>query len=208
MKNNRLAITYSLFSLGLLLPKLVIAAPAQFQVDVIIFQHQLNQATPSTETWPHLAPIKLPIEAITLAPQTTTVEAPDASDDTIGNEQETLANYTCLSPEQILLKHEQKRLNSSEQIQTLWHQSWLQPMHRSKMIAIHSSIDGPDHVDGTIMIAKHRYYQVALDLDLTQSGQHYRLIETRKIQDDKLQYFDHPKFGALLVIHQLSNEQK
>ncbi|PHS25771.1 MAG: hypothetical protein COA83_04985 [Methylophaga sp.] len=92
------------------------------------------------------------------------------------------------------------RLQKSADYRVLYHNSWQQPiMTRSNSRAV--NIQSADSsISGSVRFFKSTYLHAALDLQLMQGEQSPRLIESRRIRNKKLYFYDHPKMGALLQI--------
>ena len=168
----------------------VYAKPELYQIEMIVFEQSPDTQSTSPishETWPHFMPVPLPPTAIRLFEG----EAPI---------------YAALPDEQRLLNVLEKRLSKSSQYHILWHKSWIQPLPRTEShpIVIETKKDESSAsnilLQGTISVTQKHFQTVKLNLLLTQSKQNFHLTELRHIKGDGLQYFDHPKLGALLIV--------
>jgi len=119
--------------------------------------------------------------------------------------------FTTLPIEQFLLTSNKNRLSKSSHYRVLTHKSWIQPFnHLSHPVILESLLkkeNGWDNTQlkGTISIQHKRFHQVKLNLLISHPGSNnsYHLAETRNIKEKSLQYFDHPKLGALLFVKPL-----
>ncbi len=196
-----------------------------YQVDLVVFKILPGQTQTklSNETWPYYAAITIPSQAqkLQLAPQPDegedeTENETNSSDEAITNTQaddpiSTPTPFTQLQESKMLLLNQARRINKSAHYQVLWHNSWYQPLASAltHTILISNLNNGQyPQLTGTININKKRYYNITLNLELHDyiNGHghghelRYRLIEKRKIHDQKLHYFDHPKLAALMII--------
>ncbi len=111
------------------------------------------------------------------------------------------------------------RLSSSSQYRVHYHQSWQQYIMRkggAKAVKI-ASADGL--IEGTVLLDKASYLHASVNLWLKQNASQVysgsgsssigpnsnapnnpHLVESRRIRSNELDFFDHPKMGALLKI--------
>jgi len=164
-----------------------------YHVELIVFE-QLNTAT--DEQWPEMSGNDI---SASLAPGMSSPYIQPATNNTLN----TIAS----------------RLSSSSQYRVHYHQAWQQYIMRkgsAKAIKI-TSTDGL--VEGTVRLDKASYLHASVDLWLKQNAgqmnnwsdgsskgmninapRNPHLVESRRIRSNDLDFFDHPKVGALLKI--------
>lgn len=188
-----LSITRFITAFVLLLASIQSYADQWYHVELVVFE-QLNTGT--DEQWPQMSG-----NAITasLAPGMANSLIQPATNNTLNS----IAS----------------RLSSSSQYRVHYHQSWQQYIMRkgsAKAVKI-SSANGL--IEGTVRLDKASYLHASLNLWLKQNtGQvnswsddastgtninaprNPHLVESRRIRSNELDFFDHPKMGALLKI--------
>jgi hypothetical protein len=111
------------------------------------------------------------------------------------------------------------RLSSSSQYRVHYHQSWQQYIMRKGSAKAVNIISADGLVEGTVRLDKATYLHASVDLwlkkntgqvnnwsDASSKGTNINaprnphLLESRRIRSDELDFFDHPKMGALLKI--------
>ncbi len=171
----------------LLLSGLLFSLPAQaqqwYQVELVVFE-QLN---PSTD---EQSPVMPPRDAAAVTPQTANSKIQPAS-------RESLAGIA-------------ERLRNSANYRVLSYQSWQQSA-LSKRASQLIAIDG-ERLSGHIRVYKASYLHSELDLwlqdgnrrsagdDEFQGPRYPNLKESRRLRSKDVNYFDHPRFGAILQL--------
>tara|TARA_R110002049_G_scaffold221841_23_gene393368 strand:+ start:225 stop:836 length:612 start_codon:yes stop_codon:yes gene_type:complete len=111
------------------------------------------------------------------------------------------------------------RLSSSSQYRVHYHQSWQQYIMRKGSAKAVNIISTDGLIEGTIRLDKATYLHASVDLWLKQNTSQVNnwsdtpsngidinaprnphLVESRRIRSNELDFFDHPKMGALLKI--------
>ncbi len=106
------------------------------------------------------------------------------------------------------LAHDERLLSGHPHYTILAAASWVQnavPLRATKAIRIASHVDG--RLKGVVRVFQWRLLHVALDLHYTPpqgvlggSAPVFQLAESRPMALYRTNYFDHPKFGALVLI--------
>lgn len=184
-----LSITRFITAFVLLLASIQSYADQWYHVELVVFE-QLNTGT--DEQWPQMSG-----NAITasLAPGMANSLIQPATNNTLNS----IAS----------------RLSSSSQYRVHYHQSWQQYIMRkgsAKAVKI-SSANGL--IEGTVRLDKASYLHASVNLWLKQNAgqvnswsdgtninapRNPHLVESRRIRSNELDFFDHPKMGALLKI--------
>lgn len=99
-------------------------------------------------------------------------------------------------------------LRSSAEYRPIMHVNWQQPSvgrPHVKFVRINrTGVNAEELVDGIVRIRASHLLHADLDLALfTGAANHYRLTQTRKIKLKEVHYFDHPKFGVILLVNRL-----
>jgi len=190
---KKLSATHFITAFILLLTSIQSHADQWYHVELIVFE-QLSTGT--DEQWPAMSGNDI---TASLAPGMSTSNIQPATNNTLNS----LAS----------------RLSSSSQYRVHYHQAWQQYIMRkggAKAVKI-SSANGL--IEGTVRLDKSTYLHASLDLWLKQnagqknswsdgsptskdinSPRNPHLVESRRIRSNELDFFDHPKMGALLKI--------
>jgi hypothetical protein len=177
----------------LLLASIQSHADQWYHVELVVFEQLSNN---TDEQWPAMSGNEI---KASLAPGMSTAQIQPASNNTLNS----IAS----------------RLSSSSQYRVHYHQSWQQYIMRqgsAKAVKI-SSADGL--VEGTVRLDKASYLHASVILwlklnagnannwsDASPTGtditapHNPHLVESRRIRSNELDFFDHPKMGALLKI--------
>lgn len=124
---------------------------------------------------------------------------------------------TALPREDSDLMKAHEKLDTDSSYRVLVHKQWIQnadPQSSARLVRL-ASDDG--ELDGTFKFFISRFLHVNLNLIFLQSESKsifqgaeddsqqaaYQLRERRRIRSNEIQYFDHPKFGALVQIKQV-----
>lgn len=117
-----------------------------------------------------------------------------------------------ISAKNFQLKNTAHKISQSEDQKIIYHRVWQQDFileSRSRPIYITSSDyiqDTKDDLQGTVSIKKFRgFYHVKVDLAYANSNLrddvgYFQLKSDGKLNHGKIFYFDHPAFGALMII--------
>ncbi len=186
-------------------------ANAAYSVEIIIFE-PTNTASWLEENWP-------------LLPELLDTNENDMK---LGNNS---SSHTQLSNAQLRLNETARRLTSSGEFRILAHTAWTQPTEtregaKNTLLPDGISANGLP-LQAKIKLYKQKFEHVNLEIqcerkipegikadlakkqNLTPSdlgnSWRFRLQESRKIQLDELQYFDHPMFGVIMMVHALGN---
>lgn len=186
-------------------------ANAAYSVEMIVFE-PTNTESWLEENWP-LLPASL-----------------DLSDNDIKLGSNT-NNHTQLSSAQFRLNETAKRLTSTGEFRILSHTAWTQPTETRESAKNTLVVDGLSSnglpLQAKIKLYKQKFEHINLEVqcerkipegikaglakkqnltvsDLSNSWR-FRLQESRKVQLDELQYFDHPMFGVIMMVHALGN---
>lgn len=188
-------ISACLFSFSVLAESAPKRAPASdlFEVEVIVFQN-IQAELEGNEVWDN--------ERITM--------------EFVDIDKAVEANKTPQENSDLTKAYEM--LDSDSNYRVLMHKQWLQyasPQSDSKLVRL-STVDG--ELDGTLKFFVSRFlhvdlnlvYQVKASTSIFQVGDAednsmiaFQLREKRRIRSNEIQYFDHPKFGALVKVKRI-----
>lgn len=175
------------------IPGKTIAAPRLYDVEVIIFSH--SSLSNTGENWQTPAP---------------------GAGRARGKFREN--QFTELSSSRFKLNPVRYSLQQGGDYAVLYHRAWRQLAHNAANAAdypVHSfSENSRNSIEGTIRLVRERYLHLNVDLLLMESSGSepglysdgpgnkpaYRLVEKRRIKSSELHYFDHPKFGMLVMV--------
>ena len=177
-------------------PLAVMADSKQYDVEIIIFSH--NNRTDHGEAWPY-------------------------ADEAAGSTQQSYpgSGLTMLSADSYRLKPVRYTLQQAGEYSVLYHRAWRQLAYdpsRAVSYPIKTTTDSGYRLEGALQLKRGRYLHLDVDLQLLDTvgqapgqflpGQElpraYRLTERRRLRGDKLQYFDHPRFGLLALVTPVS----
>ena len=177
-------------------PLAVMADSKQYDVEIIIFSH--NNRTDHGEAWPY-------------------------ADEAAGPTQKSYpgSGFTKLSADSYRLKPVRYTLQRAGEYSVLYHRAWRQLAYspsRAVSYPIKTTTDSGYGLEGALQLKRGRYLHLDVDLQLLDTvaqapgqflpGQDlpraYRLTERRRLRGDKLQYFDHPRFGLLALVTPVS----
>lgn len=180
-------------------PLAVMAEDKQYDVEIIIFSH--NNQTDHGEAWSY-------------------------ADAAAGPTQKSYpgSSFTRLSADSYRLKPVSYTLQRAGEYSVLYHRAWRQLAYspsRAVSVPIKTTTDSGYHLEGALQLKRGRYLHLDVDLQLLDSvvqapgqflpGQDlpraYRLTERRRLRGDKLQYFDHPRFGLLALVTPVSTPE-
>ena len=164
-----------------------------YHVELVVFE-QLS--TNTDEQWP---PMLDSVTADTLTPGMATALIQPATNNTLNS----VAS----------------RLSSSSQYRVHYHRAWQQYIRRKGSAKAIKIISTDGLIEGTVRLDKATYLHATVDLWLKQNTSQVNswsdgsskgtdinaprnphLVESRRIRSNKLDFFDHPKMGALLKI--------
>ncbi len=102
------------------------------------------------------------------------------------------------------LKSENSRLKRSRDFRPLLHLGWTQAAldnEESGWVPVRGQAEDGTRIDGRARLAVNRYLNLRLELNaiIPEKGE-FRLTQSRRMKSGELHYFDHPEFGALVVI--------
>lgn len=118
------------------------------------------------------------------------------------------------------------RLRRLEVYNPIMHFGWTQitwPEEQTRPIQLASIARPPQGLDGTLTLYLSRFLHLVVDLQLDAPGNanfddtrmdtmvgpvRYRIQENRILRTDELRYFDHPKFGVLVKVSRVEDEQE
>ena len=92
-------------------------------------------------------------------------------------------------------------LKRSRGYRPIRHLAWQQPGLPSRsapLVAVGDELDA--EIQGTIKVSLARFLHLDLDLILHQEDQRFRLKSSRRMRSNELNYLDHPRFGAIVII--------
>ncbi|MFN2119042.1 MAG: CsiV family protein, partial [Anaerolineales bacterium] len=114
-----------------------------------------------------------------------------------------------------------QKLDGDDSYQILFHKRWVEeakPEDDADLIRINND-DGS--LDGTMKFYLSRFLHIDVNLllkqvppvadlqsDLAPPTMYYRISEERRVGPDEMQYFDHPKFGAIISIKPVLTDTK
>lgn len=91
----------------------------------------------------------------------------------------------------------------------LWHQAWTQPASRLRQdgavtLPVLAALGGGKasaQLDGSVELTAGRYLHLGLELETPAPGAgDYTLSQRRRVKINELNYFDHPRLGAIAVV--------
>ncbi len=104
-------------------------------------------------------------------------------------------------------------LETDADYDVLIHKRWLQPAEtasEAKWVYLKNARTDPLQLEGTVRFYQSRFLHVDVELLLREDGGRgstadteprvYRISEQRRIRSRRVNYFDHPKFGALVWV--------
>ena len=118
------------------------------------------------------------------------------------------------------------RLRRLEVYDPIMHFGWTQitwPEEQTRPIQLASIARPPQGLDGTLTLYLSRFLHLVVDLQLNAPGNagadttrldlmagpvRYRIQENRILRTGELRYFDHPKFGVLVKVSRVEDEQE
>jgi len=188
-------------------------SPRWYEVEIILFEYQPDQQ-PITEQLSSQAEIPNLSNTIDLLPE-------NSVQDRQGHSRE--QPYQRLPAESLQLTQTARRLERGRDYTLLLHTGWRQPglgkdLAPNILIAPHTETSLESrHIFGTVRLILSRYLHIEADLLLadpapplhttdsetilqTAGPKYYRLNETRRIKKNELHFFDHPKFGMIVVV--------
>lgn len=186
-------IKHFMLSFFLLLSQTVLAEPAWYQVELIVFQN--TQPQNESQVLSHAA-----------LPQT------DNAIQLIPFEEKNYYRPFELMPNAAKhLNKEESRLNSSAEFKVLLHTAWLQDLsnpEESKAIHLSAKADNEDEhwaLDGTVTFLRRKYIELNTNLLLNldtdaEDTKPIRLVQHRKLRSKELHYLDNPQMGVLVKV--------
>ena len=106
------------------------------------------------------------------------------------------------------------QLEKDGQYRVLTHQRWIQPMDGKAAVKARR-ISAGNELDGLVRVYLSRYLHADVQLalkDETGAGdkrgaaRYYRLDEQRRVKNQEIHYFDHPRLGVLLRVSALEKD--
>ena len=180
-------------------PHAAMAEDKQYDVEIIIFSH--NNRTDHGEAWPF-------------------------ADEADGPTQKSYpgSSFTKLSADSYRLKPVRYTLQRAGEYSVLYHRAWRQLAYspsRAVSYPIQTTTDSGYRLEGALQLKRGRHLHLDVDLQLLDTGlqspgqflpgqelpRAYRLTERRRLRGDKLQYFDHPRFGLLVLVTPVSTPE-
>ncbi|HDY84692.1 hypothetical protein LCGC14_1023330 [marine sediment metagenome] len=181
----------------LLLVSIQSYADQWYHVELVVFEQLSNN---TDEQWPAMSGNDI---RASLAPGMSTPQIQPASNNTLNS----IAS----------------RLSSSSQYRVHYHQSWQQYIMRKGSAKAVKILSANGLIEGTVRLDKASYLHASVNLWLKQNAgetnnwsdasatgtnisapHNPHLVESRRIRSNKLDFFDHPKMGALLKITPIS----
>ncbi|MDR2877850.1 MAG: peptidoglycan binding protein CsiV [Chromatiales bacterium] len=219
-------ITFILLAIGALAAATTAAAATEedpwYEVEVIVFEHVGARSGPDSSKFETRA---FP-QGITLSPALPITNDVAPSPDATPTESSRLA-FQKLANSQLRLQNAMQRLKVTPRYRPLLHTGWRQPATTAAGFpGVQLSSDKGDgampvtlpgetqDLEGIIRLSRGRFLNLSVDLRLRQPGEPtrsffghqtepdriYRLQQTRRARSGELQYFDHPRFGAIVLI--------
>jgi len=128
-----------------------------------------------------------------------------------------------LSPQQQELQGVYSRLQKLTSYTPIRHNGWIQGVQRDSEIIALSILPAIEKnlLQGTISFHRGRFLHIGLELQLTEANDApqygadlniasnneqatiFRLEESRRVRVDKLNYFDHPRFGVIVKVNKI-----
>jgi len=217
-----------LFYSGWLLLASILAGPAQAQtealqpryaVEVIIFEH-VDQSRSTQE---------VPVPPTLFGPGETANPRPGPMEDNPGEPLSFLLldprlgepDFLSLAPGEKVLEPAYRRLERLDAYRPLVHLAWSQqawPRDAAEALNLAETGLAPPGLSGQLTLYKERYVHLALDLKLgstaaslgtatdapRSSAGNARIVESRRLRGEDVQYFDNPRFGAIAQVWKLT----
>ena len=179
----------SLFIISFFFANLIQAAEAKdfYQIDLIIFSHQQDAITK-----------ELSLNS-TLASNSKALPLQTAIS-------KTLSPYHLLPTSSSQLREEYWALHRKPEYQVLLNYTWLQPLNSKSVISLPHIQQKGWEVEGTLAIQRSNYYLFNSELLITTPDSKqspFVLRQNLRIKGGEIYYFDHPKAGMLVKVHQL-----
>ena len=202
-----------------------VEAPAIYQVDLIVFRN-VNASQQSTETWSTGKP-----EASSAADNpdslSTFIFEPEPSlyypsrgltgpDFLLLDVVTEPQLFTLLPPDQTGLQQEFTKLEENPAYEPVVHSSWRQEVgskQEAQAFDIANTGTLPAQLSGSLRLYKERYLHLEVHLELPDNAYRafgyntealsFRIDQSRRLRGQKVQYFDHPKFGVIAFISEV-----
>ncbi|MEO1890010.1 MAG: CsiV family protein [Cycloclasticus sp.] len=194
-----------------------------YSVEYIIFENNplSNQAL---EPWTK-EPFDMPIGAIELdSPSASNIQQTTLSADSM--KPAVSKAFSTLNIDQQQLHGVVRRLSKLSSYTPIAHGGWIQPLEeKSSLQAIQIVLQaGAIQLEGTLTFHRGRYLHLNVDLQLTemmpatldanyisniaiQPATMYRLKEPRRIKTSDTHYFDHPRFGVMVIVEKIDSPE-
>jgi hypothetical protein len=211
----------SLFALALLAPLSMAQAASRadqdpwYDVELIVFEYK-GPPGDGSELWPDdpgnpdLADAVEPVSP---------VDATSAGPSAAGRRAPAPIPFQLLDSASFKLKALETRLGRST-YRPLIHVAWRQPVGTSSSsVHVHGGPEGSDVINGTVKVGRSRFLQAGIDLLFhqgtvavhetatpgvfsrnTRQADTFRLQQARRIRAGEITYFDHPRFGAIMLV--------
>lgn len=162
-------------------------ATALYQVDLLVFTHQLASTSEATLAG-NLA--LQTHQAIRLDTEVSSAQTP----------------YHLLPPASSHLRQELGALKRKAQYQVLFHYSWLQPFNSQRPIRLPIINSQGWQVEGTVGIRRANYYLLDANLVFStpnSSEEGFAFSQKQRLKGGMIYYLDHPKAGLLIKVSAL-----
>lgn len=193
-----------------------LAAARWYQVDVVVFRHNVT-SSPGAEQWPALSALPdyaASLDLLTDLPTTDGAPAPSSA-----AEPPAPVAFKALAASERGLLDVERRLRNSAAYAPLLSVAWRQPKSAvSGMKRVHLSdidtrmaaqqgaqVDATEaalaaRVEGTVLVKVARQINVDIDFTFDHDGTPVRLRGSRAVKLREVNYFDHPLFGVLVQV--------
>ncbi len=197
---NILLISLTLLSASMPL----IAKPiSEYQVELIIFKNNKKDDI-NNETWSD-PKLNVPENAVRF--ESSTSDVVNTSPDITPNR-----NHALLNTDQLKYSNIYNKLKHSHRYTPIAHIGWIQSKketHNSKPIYFNLGETYQYHsspayeIEGVISFSSKKFIHANIDLVYTTLDKKFSINETRRLKNKEINYFDHPAFAAIVIIHEL-----
>ena len=169
-----------------------------YDVEVVIFRHLSTSATP--EQW-----------GMEAAEANQRLAIPDEEPSPFATQEDTavpppVVSFPALPASRYKLTAIEETLRRSRNYRPLAHLGWTQPgfpRNDAKSLSVSAMVPTASGVAGQIALSRGRYLHLTLELVFEppdEPGQRFVLRQTRRMRSNERHYFDHPRFGVIVVI--------
>jgi hypothetical protein len=192
----------SLLLCGVLAAAAPVRAVAQdaYDVELIVFELLNAVADPAAPEPEETAPAG-----------TAERDPPDGGADPAAGEpaQSTNDGFEPLAPEHMHMRATFQRLRDSKDYRPLFHVGWRQQVAGPRDARARTLAEASEeaHLAGSVRVYEETFLHADVDLTLSVSGEPgHTVADSRRLRSGEMSYFDHPRFGALLLVTPAATE--